>query len=126
MSSKPQTVVCHSLDEVRTHIDRIDRQLVGLMAERETYVRQAARFKKTIEDVVVPARIEQIVVKVRALAAELGGSLKAAGTTAMAELYAFIKAYVVAESTHTLVAETEKHLNVGGTAVASRRIAWLV
>ena len=69
MSSKPQTVPCNSLDEVRAHIDRIDRQLVTLMAERETYVRQAARFKQTIEDVVVPARIEQIVVKVRAFRA---------------------------------------------------------
>lgn len=91
MPSKPQTVVCNSIEEVRANIDRIDRQLVTLMAERETYVRQAARFKKTIEDVVVPARIEQIVVKVRTLAGELGGSPMVAEKTFRKMIDAFIE-----------------------------------
>ena len=37
---------CQSLSEVRTNIDRIDKELVRLMAERGQYVHEAARFKK--------------------------------------------------------------------------------
>ncbi|HSX89614.1 MAG TPA: chorismate mutase, partial [Pseudomonas sp.] len=33
---------CNSLDEVRVNIDRIDRALVGLLAERGRFVAQAA------------------------------------------------------------------------------------
>ena len=65
---------CNSLDEVRANIDRIDVQLVALMSERESFVRQAARFKATVEAVVVPARVEQIVARVTSQARELGAS----------------------------------------------------
>ncbi|MFC5222352.1 chorismate mutase [Bifidobacterium leontopitheci] len=34
---------CESLDEVRANIDRIDTRLVDLIAERGTYVAQAAQ-----------------------------------------------------------------------------------
>jgi isochorismate pyruvate lyase len=59
-----------SLDEVRSNIDRIDREIVRLMAERGSYVRQAARFKTSTADVEAPARVEAVITKVRALAAE--------------------------------------------------------
>ena len=36
-------IECRSLDEVRGQIDRLDRQLVGPIAERGAYVQQAAR-----------------------------------------------------------------------------------
>lgn len=65
---------CSSLDEVRSNIDRLDRLIVPLLAEREHYVRQAARFKKTAEAVVVPARVEQVIDLVTAQAGELGAS----------------------------------------------------
>ncbi len=61
---------CRSLDEVRGNIDRLDAMIIGLLAERATFVAQAARFKATEGDVVVPARIEAIVAKVRGYAAE--------------------------------------------------------
>lgn len=41
-------VNCNSLEQVRATFDRIDRQLVTLLAERGTYVAAAARFKKTL------------------------------------------------------------------------------
>lgn len=63
---------CSSLDEVRREIDRLDRQLVALLAERAEYVRQAAGFKTDRHDVVVPERIEAIVLKVRHDALEEG------------------------------------------------------
>lgn len=63
---------CKDLAEVRENIDRLDRQLVPLLAERATYVEQAARFKATKAAVVDTPRIEQIVLKVRHLAIEEG------------------------------------------------------
>ena len=62
---------CRDLDEARTEIDRLDRQIVALLAERAGYVRQAARFKATREDVPAPQRVEAVIGKVRALAAEV-------------------------------------------------------
>lgn len=63
---------CKTLQEVRDNIDRLDRKLVPLLAERAGYVTQAARFKATKAAVVDPDRIEQIVLKVRHLAIEEG------------------------------------------------------
>jgi chorismate mutase len=57
-----------SLDEVRASIDEVDREIVRLLAQREGYVRQAVRFKKTRADIEAPKRVEEVVGKVRALA----------------------------------------------------------
>ncbi len=65
---------CESLNEVRINIDRLDKLIVPLLAEREGYVRQAARFKKSAEAVVVPARVEQIIGFVTAQARDAGAS----------------------------------------------------
>jgi chorismate mutase-like protein len=63
---------CSSLDEVRSSIDAVDRQLLKLIAERRGYVLQAARFKRNEGDVRAPARVEQVIAKVRTLAAAEG------------------------------------------------------
>jgi isochorismate pyruvate lyase len=63
-------VKCRNLGEVRDNIDRLDRQIVPLLAERAGYVRQAAGFKQTKAAVVDQARIEAIVLKVRHMAME--------------------------------------------------------
>jgi itaconate CoA-transferase len=63
-----------SLDEVRASIDATDREIVRLLAKREGYVRQAARFKKTQREVEAPKRVEEVVAKVRALAEGHGAS----------------------------------------------------
>lgn len=63
---------CRNLGEVRDNIDRLDRQIVPLLAERAGYVRQAAGFKETKAAVVDAARIEAIVLKVRHMAVEEG------------------------------------------------------
>jgi isochorismate pyruvate lyase len=46
--------------------------IVALIAERGGYVMQAAKFKRTTEDVKAPARVDQVIAKVTALAGELG------------------------------------------------------
>ncbi|MBP5168762.1 MAG: chorismate mutase, partial [Oscillospiraceae bacterium] len=38
-------MVCSSLEEVRENIDRIDNEIIKLIAERTTYVVQASSFK---------------------------------------------------------------------------------
>lgn len=64
------TPECRDLDEIRANIDRLDRVIVPLLAERAGFVRQAAGFKATKADVVVPTRIEEIILKVRHMAHE--------------------------------------------------------
>lgn len=63
---------CKNIEEVRENIDRIDRKIVKLIAERSTYVAQAAKFKKTSDDVKAPQRVEKIISKVRGLASDNG------------------------------------------------------
>jgi isochorismate pyruvate lyase len=66
------TDTCRSLAEVRENIDRLDRMIVPLLAERSGFVAQAAGFKVTRGAVVDVPRIEDIIAKVRGLAGEAG------------------------------------------------------
>ena len=72
MSAKNLAMECANLDEVRANIDRLDREIVRMLAERGQYVVQAAKFKKTEADVHAPARVEQVVGNVRKYAVEFG------------------------------------------------------
>ncbi len=63
---------CKDLAQVRDNIDRLDRQIVPLLAERAGYVRQAAGFKATKAAVVDPERIDAIVLRVRHMFIEEG------------------------------------------------------
>ncbi len=83
---------CTSLDEVRSNIDRIDRQLVALIAERGAFVRHAAAFKKTSAEVPAPQRVAQVLAHVRALAGESGADPAVVEATWRAMIGAFIEA----------------------------------
>ena len=61
-----------SLDDLRTSIDKIDAELVELIAKRSKFVSQAARFKQSTVDVVASDRISSVISKVRTLAEESG------------------------------------------------------
>ena len=63
---------CTSMDEVRVEIDRLDKELVDLIAERFSYVDRAWQLKENPEDAVVPWRIQQVVDKVKSRAEEKG------------------------------------------------------
>lgn len=80
---------CRSLAEVRDHIDGIDKQILTLMAERGRYVAEAGRFKKDPAAVSAPARVEAILTKVKALAAESALSPDVAERTYRAMIAAF-------------------------------------
>lgn len=95
-------ILCESLDQVRAQIDGLDREIVTLLAERGDYVRQAARFKKTKDDVAAPARVEQVIDKVRVLARESGANPDLVERVYRAMIAAFIEA------------EQNEHTRLGG------------
>ncbi len=63
-----------NLSDVRANIDRLDAKIAPLLCERLYFVTQAAQFKPSVAGVVVPARVEEIVARVRAVAASLDTS----------------------------------------------------
>jgi isochorismate pyruvate lyase len=69
---------CASMGEVRVEIDRIDRALVRLLAERQAYIEAAARIKGAESDVRLEWRIEDVVAKVLAAAQREGLSARIA------------------------------------------------
>ena len=83
---------CTSIEDVRSNIDRIDRQIVALLAERGIFVKQAARFKKTTDDVKAPQRVEQVIAKVMALSQELGANPSVTEQVYRAMISGFISA----------------------------------
>lgn len=56
---------CSSLQEVREQIDKIDDELVELIAKRNSYVKQAAFFKESIDEVKAPERVDAVLQRVR-------------------------------------------------------------
>lgn len=69
---------CVSMDEVREEIDRLDRRLVALIAERQGYIEAAARIKERAEEVRLEWRIEDVLSKVLASAEREGLSKRIA------------------------------------------------
>ena len=80
-----------SLAEVRDNIDRLDRVIIGLMAERSGFVKQAAQFKTSRQEVEAPNRVEQVIANVRDLASEVGLEPQVAEAAYRAMIAAFIE-----------------------------------
>lgn len=83
-------VTCHSLAEVRQHIDHLDRQILALIGERGAYVKQAARFKKDAAAVAAPQRVEQMIGKLKALASDYAAAPAVVEATWRAMIAAFV------------------------------------
>jgi isochorismate pyruvate lyase len=81
---------CSTLAEVRQNIDRIDRELVRLMAERGRYVHEASRFKANPAQVEAPERAEAVGRKAMSLAEENGLSPRIAEATYRAMVRSYI------------------------------------
>ena len=74
MASRPPAD-CTDLSQVRVEIDRIDNELVDLIAERFGYVERAWQIKLGLQqEASVPWRNQQVIDKVRARAEEKGVS----------------------------------------------------
>lgn len=65
---------CHSLAEVRQYIDTLDDQIVELIAARNGYIKQAANFKHSIDEIKANERMEAVMDRVRTRALEFGVS----------------------------------------------------
>lgn len=63
---------CRNLAEVRENIDRIDSEIIKLIAERKQFVCQAAKFKKDETSVKDSSRVENVIQNVRAKAVKFG------------------------------------------------------
>ncbi|HFC03781.1 MAG TPA: chorismate mutase [Nitratifractor salsuginis] len=62
---------CNSLDEARQEIDKLDEQIVELIAARNAYIRQLAHFKDSIDEIKAEDRIADVINRARAKAIEL-------------------------------------------------------
>ena len=56
---------CDNLDEVRREIDVLDAGIVELIAKRNAYIHQAAKFKVSVEEVKDEKRVSDIISRVR-------------------------------------------------------------
>ncbi len=63
---------CASMADVRREIDRVDRAIVALLAERLDYIRQAGNIKKRRAEVRDEARVADVLAKVTAEARRAG------------------------------------------------------
>ena len=80
-----------SLNEVRENIDRLDRTIIGLIAERSGFVKQAAQCKTSRLEVEAPKRVEQVIARIRELAVEAGLEPQVAEAAYRAMIDAFIE-----------------------------------
>ncbi len=81
---------CNSLDEVRAEVDKLDDEIVELLAKRNKYIHQAVKFKQSVEEVKAPERVEEVIQRVRQKAIELEMS-----PNMLTELYTNLIDYMV-------------------------------
>ena len=74
MSTRPAraAAACTTLAAVREEIDRIDRDVIALLAERSTYVARAGTFKRNVDEVRAPDRAAQVIANAGRMAADAG------------------------------------------------------
>ncbi|KIM10420.1 MAG: chorismate mutase [Sulfurovum sp. FS08-3] len=56
---------CQSLEEARGEIDKLDEEIVRLIAQRNAYIKQIAHFKTSVDEIKSDERIDYIISKVR-------------------------------------------------------------
>ncbi|WP_300367319.1 chorismate mutase [Hydrogenimonas sp.] len=65
---------CKTLEELRKEIDKVDEKIVELIAVRNDYIKQAANFKHTVDEIKADDRIDDVLNHVRHKALTLGVS----------------------------------------------------
>lgn len=92
--------LCASLAEVRANIDRLDDDIVRLIAERAMYVKDAARFKRDAFQVSAPARQAQVFEKARMLAERHNRGFANLEQVVDAAYRAMVAAFIANEQTY--------------------------
>jgi len=65
---------CKTLEELRQEVDAVDEKIVELIALRNAYIKQAAGFKQSVEEIKSDERIDDVLNHVRHKALSLGVS----------------------------------------------------
>ncbi|MFG1925447.1 chorismate mutase [Cryptosporangium sp. NPDC048952] len=104
------------LTEVRAGIDRLDREIVGLLARREEFVRRAGTLKADTDAVRAPDRVEQVIRTVRALATESTADPDVVEATYRAMIGAFIDLELRVHHRDQAVARTPPRPGAGKSA----------
>lgn len=63
---------CQTKQEIRTEIDRLDKQLIKLFGERFAYVRRMAELKKGPDEAFVPERVDEVLKQIETEAEAAG------------------------------------------------------
>ncbi|WP_029075359.1 chorismate mutase [Kaistia adipata] len=63
---------CTTKAHIRTEIDRLDGELVALLAERFGYVRRMAEIKSSPDEALVPERVDEVLDRVAVAAVTAG------------------------------------------------------
>ena len=63
---------CTTLEEAREEIDKVDEQIIALIAKRNNYIKQIAHFKNSVDEVKAEERIDAVVSRAREQAISLG------------------------------------------------------
>ncbi|PND33569.1 chorismate mutase [Achromobacter pulmonis] len=92
--------LCATLAEVRANIDRLDEEIVKLIAERAMYVKDAARFKRDAFQVSAPARQAQVYDKARRLAVTHNRGFANLEQVVDATYRAMVAAFIANEQTY--------------------------
>ena len=92
--------LCATLADVRANIDRLDDQIVKLIAERAMYVKDAARFKRDAYQVSAPARQAEVFEKARRLAERHNQGFANLEQVVDAAYRAMVAAFVANEQTY--------------------------
>ena len=71
-SSEGKAAQCTNMSEIRTEIDRIDREVISLLGERYEFVNAASQFKKSPDQVKAQSRFDAMLKERRVLAEEQG------------------------------------------------------
>ena len=92
--------LCATLADVRANIDRLDEEIVRLIAERAMYVKDAARFKRDAFQVSAPARQAQVFEKARLLAERHNQGFANLDQVVDATYRAMVAAFIANEQTY--------------------------
>ncbi len=63
---------CVTKEDIRAEIDRLDGELVALLASRFAYVRRMAELKANPDEALVPARVDEVLGRVASRAEAAG------------------------------------------------------
>jgi isochorismate pyruvate lyase len=66
--------VCNTLEELRSEIDTIDDQIVDLIGERNELIKQASKFKTSVDEIKSDERMDAVMDRVRHKAVMMGMS----------------------------------------------------